>query len=344
MKLFNIHPESTIGLVRGEIKAYEYNQSIELKQTTDSIDGFKNVYFVPSTEFLRSDFKKYYPEVNIKRKVDDADVIIFDNKTKKPSVKQLGNSHYYYYDRGFLVDADTLMLCRRYVRPNTDGWTHYSGTIIGVKEYERYEKIIKSGLPMVHVNTVFANFKSEVREFEFTEELAWKCFRQIQSDDIPSIQAALDITASLDPKVNLPFQSLIYSAFNANNVPVSQIRSNKFNVFKKFMYGKNFKFQRLYQNDSLWFHGRRFLDASPLFNLESFVNYVNYNNNFTEDMNYDLPLLCLTRVDLSMLGFKNVSLSVDVNSIKSDKITSQLITVEPLTVKEESKTEFDWGL
>jgi hypothetical protein len=84
MDKYKLHP-SGWGSLSNETEVYCELYNLKLTETVSSLDGMKNVYFMPSTEFPRADFKKYYPNVNIRRVLKNIDCVIFDNNTAEPT-------------------------------------------------------------------------------------------------------------------------------------------------------------------------------------------------------------------------------------------------------------------
>jgi hypothetical protein len=357
MKLYKLHPNGVHSL-KNEYEAYEYTDKIKLEQTVDSLDGFTNVYFIPSTEFPRVDFKKYYPKINVRRTLKNIDCVIFDDSTQSPK----SENFYKYYNspRVYVGNNDTLYF-DEYIAYYSGGGVYedirtshtsanlpiFTGDLIKVSDYNKYSKIINDGIPCIHINSVFKDFTTEVRESDVDLNDAYKYFREVQTNDKSTAQSALDIIAALDPNKYLPLQSLILSVFKVNpNVLLRNITSKRFKTFNRFMSDKSFGYKNP-ANSTLPWHYRTYTDTTPLYNLNAFISFIDRSDHFTSEMEYDTALFCLTKSMVPNLNYDHVVLTAGFDHIKSDKIlSSEILHVEPLeeVKKEVSTNEIHWGL
>ena len=357
MDKYKLHP-SGWGSLSNETEVYCELYNLKLTETVSSLDGMKNVYFMPSTEFPRADFKKYYPNVNIRRVLKNIDCVIFDNNTAEPTSvfveeggkynpaifqdtknkvlytqnKVLGNSFYDNYESRLEQPANTIV---------------YAGKLSGVKTADKYLKIINNQIPCIHIDSVFTDFTNEVRQSDLTMEEAVKYYRQVQTKDASIVQAALDIVASLDPNVYLPFQSLILSVFHTNtSVLMRDITSKKFKIFNKFMKDKSFVYNKINESGMVlnWYN-RQYIDTSPWGNLNKFITLVNTLEYFTGEMDYDTSLYCLLQELKFDIRFDHLNTSTMLDSINSTKINSSIINVmRPEVPKPTTEEEFSWGV
>ena len=346
----------------------ECSELVTLKETTKSLSGIKNVYFMPGTRFPRNEFKKYYPDINIKRSFKDIDCVIFDDGTAFPEkIREIKKTNYFYQR----CDEHNIVITTRftcfadnekniiYLVPmggyagnykynQPEGTIPIVGYLFKPETVDKYVKILKDEIPCIHTSSVFTGFTTEVRESHITLEEAYRYYRQVQSKEITIAQSALDIVASLNPNIYLPFQSFIMSVFRNNSFVFAQdIKSKKFEIFRNFIKNKVFKFNIISkENTTIRFYGERYLNCRPWRNMDNFVSLVNHNEVFTQDMDYDTVIHCMISDMAFNINANNLVFDKVVPSISSSKIKSQIVDViVPETkIAESNKNEYDWGI
>lgn len=276
----------------------------------ESLDGIKNVRFLPHVKFNRGLFKQMYPDINVRRLDGKADAIIYDSKNMLLS-SNIQNSIYDnqsnlvvdYYLAYCLADKSMCNISSIDNIPiDWNAWqrTSYnkSFSVIETHHIDKAIEMFKVDLPYIDVSHVFTGAKTEMRKENLTLEDLRALYEQVSHKDMSIRRVGADILVSLDTSRYLPIQTLLWGACG-----LAMVKSHKTEVFAKYVQDLG-----IYIPNGMSQSNRSMgtFTSSPLYYINGFISNLNHNA-YTESMEYQL-------------------LSDLVNKIMIDQIKSKALT------------------
>lgn len=229
------------------------------RKYTGDIKDIKNVYFVRDTSFDRAYFRRLYPEINIRRNIESAEVIIYDeqaifsNDITPPVYKlvtiegqnycwSLDNSiPNFYYGIKSTIHRSTFPRWDDQNSKIIDYITNSrnfnsSVPIRTIREdtgNEYFEKLIAANKPFIHVQDFFSSRHSSSRSNNFQYSDLVSLAHQLMSEDANVSLAACETLLQYNSQLYLPIQSFLFYMTSKDQHYSNFLESKKFQIFKK---------------------------------------------------------------------------------------------------------------
>lgn len=257
-----------------------------------SLNGIKNVKFAKDVRFNRSLFKEMYPSVNVRRDIEKAEAIIFDDKKHNASlmlgVYEIQPNLYVDYYLGVLLSETQKHTVSKIDDIEIDKvqckkFESYANRITQYAYPEFYiNQVINdfSGkVPYIHISDVFESAETKMRAENIALEEITTMWQQITHSEINIRRLGADLIASLDTKKYLPLQVLIWDLADTTG-----IKSSKVDVFRKYLRDHHIDTSKPKSN-YYWSHGS--FEQRPLQFISNTVACFG-EKPFTADMDYEI--------------------------------------------------------
>lgn len=226
------------------------------KEYTGDFAKIENVHFVKGTGFDRDYFRRLYPNINVRIKPELADVIIYDEQAlfsnDLPTRYALETTHNGKLEYIVNIISAFNNLVESIVSPMSWSARSYgpfdveknslinsyiqnakSSTQINKSCYlspvnKYFEALRAADLPYIHVNEVFNNFPSDLKQNNLNISECITYLSQITSKDTEMAKTAMESVLMYNSKKYLPIQCLLCSIYNRE---CAGIKSNKINLF-----------------------------------------------------------------------------------------------------------------
>ena len=284
MKIYNLHPlATTTGRVmhnfngkiddkiileqdkEGYIECSNTTQDTYSIDTTNKFAGdfskITDVHFIRGARFDRDYFRRLFPNINVRTKVDKAQVIIYDNKSiwennetqetvifydgdywaylsyndLMHAILAVKNKNPHYTSRVFI---DTNSKVYKFL-DNSKDWK----TVRIVKPSEYVASVNAAKLPFITTEDAMSELPSNLKQSNLTISEAHSFLSQILSEDKEAAKTAFDSITMYESKKYFPIQVLFYilarvkeqSTYSTSQRNKDSFRSNKNAVFFETM-------------------------------------------------------------------------------------------------------------
>jgi hypothetical protein len=338
-------------------------KALDVKSTkyTGDANAVKDVYFLRNTTFDRAYFKRLYPDINIRKNISNADIILYDDSAVftndiQPIVYtcfDMAGTKYcvdpshgipYFYQQlkthhsiaRYKINLENGCEIINYII-NNGGYNRWSGVTESKSFYrirenienEYFKKIVDSKKPLMSVLDFFSVRNSEARSENLKYSELISLAHQLTSCDNNISMAACDALIQYNPKRYLPIQSFLFFMATKEVNYVHFCESKKFKIFKTAyldqLNGVNFlrNKQICPHQDVIQFSNNLMLAYSKLIHWVSEWS----NNDFSGYDISDLLKFLYSTDFLEIFGPKNKNHTNGSNSLISINIGSILWTI-----------------
>lgn len=218
-----------------------------------SLDGIKNVKFVPHTKFNRALFKQMYPSINVRRDTDKAEAVIYDEYSINVNRTCAYRALYFCPQHNIYVESSLQYQLRHINTPVQIGPYLFDKNSLDIaagvfyycdiKEIDNISSLMTYNVPLIHVNDVFSTADTSMRQESISFDDLTKIADQVFHKDLNIRKLGIEILSELDMKKYLPIQVFLF-----NSADTRGVKSPKIDVFSSYLAKVNLNLNYAYTN------------------------------------------------------------------------------------------------